>query len=82
MLSDEEIKKAKFLMLEIEIENKDLQEEKIVEDIRNILSRIQKSKKDKIKIDFAQRIQQAEKQGKIDEVKKLLKELHHVIKKN
>jgi hypothetical protein len=76
------MKKAKFLIFQVEIRTKDAHKDEILNDVRQSLSRILSKKKNDVKYDFAKRIYDAEKSGKRDEVKKLLKELQHAIKEN
>ncbi len=79
-LSIDEVKKVKFLLLEIETMSEKATKEEIISDIRQSLSRIKQTKKDRIKIDFAHKISLAEEAGDRAQVKKLLEELQYAIK--
>lgn len=75
------VKKAKFLILEIENSYRSSGEKDVIIDIKQSISRIKGFQREKVKKDFATKINQAEKAGDREEVKKLLKEFQYAISK-
>lgn len=80
ILSYDETKKVKFLLLEIETRYKNVEIDKVLFDIEDMSSRIIKERQEKIKVNFANEISLAEQNGDRKKVKKLLEELQHAIK--